>query len=99
MLIPWSKTFSLVPRSGSSVKVKYQGHNFKKWPFLEQLSFTNTSCLPLLFDYLLKKKKDKIELINFRLGETQLFTSLKNKPFENIMGKEENIGNHHFLLF
>ena len=24
---------------------------------------------------------------------------LKNKPFENIMGKGENAGNQHFLLF
>ena len=26
-------------------------------------------------------------------------TSLKKKPFENIVGKGENAGNHHFLLF
>ena len=24
---------------------------------------------------------------------------LKKKPFENIVGKRENAGNHHFLLF
>ena len=30
MCIPWGKTFSLVPRSRSSVKVKCQGHNLKK---------------------------------------------------------------------
>ena len=30
MIIPCDKTFLLVPSSRSSVKVKYQGHNFKK---------------------------------------------------------------------
>ena len=28
--IPWGKTLSLVPKSMSSVKVKYQGHSFRK---------------------------------------------------------------------
>ena len=28
--IPWGKTFSLVPKSRSSVKVKYKGHSFEK---------------------------------------------------------------------
>ena len=27
------------------------------------------------------------------------FKALKEKPFENIVGKEENAGNQHFLLF
>ena len=26
-------------------------------------------------------------------------TTLEKKPFENIVGKEENAGNQHFLLF
>ena len=30
MCIPWGKTLSLVPKSRSSVKVKYQGHSFQK---------------------------------------------------------------------
>ena len=31
--------------------------------------------------------------------QTWLLTSLKKKAFENIVGKEENAGNKHFLLF
>ena len=27
------------------------------------------------------------------------FDDLRKKPFENIVGKEENAGNKHFLLF
>ena len=27
------------------------------------------------------------------------FDALEEKPFENIVGKEENAGNQHFLLF
>ena len=30
MYIPYGKTLSLVPKSTSSVKVKYQGHSFQK---------------------------------------------------------------------
>ena len=30
---------------------------------------------------------------------TQLLTTLKKKPFENIVDKGENSGNRHFLLF
>ena len=26
-------------------------------------------------------------------------TTLRNRPFENIVGKGENAGNQHFLLF
>ena len=51
MCIPCSKTFSLVIRSKSpvKVKVKYQGHIFKKkkkkkWLLQFHLSFTNTAC-------------------------------------------------------
>ena len=28
--IPWGKTLSIAPKSRSSVKVKYQGHSFRK---------------------------------------------------------------------
>ena len=31
--------------------------------------------------------------------ETRLLTTLRKKPFENIVGKGENAGNQHFLLF
>ena len=30
---------------------------------------------------------------------SQLLTTLRKKPFENIAGKGENAGNQHFLLF
>ena len=33
------------------------------------------------------------------ITQSQLLTTLKKKSFENILGKEENVGNHHFLLF
>ena len=31
--------------------------------------------------------------------QTRFFMILKKKPFENIVGKGENAGNHHSLLF
>ena len=31
--------------------------------------------------------------------QSRLFTTLKKKYFENIVGKGENAGNQHFLLF
>ena len=31
--------------------------------------------------------------------QSRLLTTLCQKPFENIMGKGENAGNQHFLLF
>ena len=48
--VPWGKTISLAPKSRSPVKVKLkcQGHSFrkkkKKWPLRRHLCFTNTSC-------------------------------------------------------
>ena len=36
------------------------------------------------------------ELTNIR---SRLLTTVRKKPFENIMGKEENAGTQHFLLF
>ena len=42
--IPCGKALSLVPKSTSSVKVKYQGHSFQKnGRFGEHWCFTNTS--------------------------------------------------------
>ena len=40
------KTFLLNPslRSSVKVKVKYQGHNIKKWALQGHSCFTNTSC-------------------------------------------------------
>ena len=29
----------------------------------------------------------------------KLFTTIRERPFENIVGKAENAGNQHFLLF
>ena len=37
--------------------------------------------------------------ICFLLFKLAYFTFNKRKPFENIVGKEENAGNQHFLLF
>ena len=31
--------------------------------------------------------------------QSQLLTTLGKKPFEKIVGKGENVGNQHFLLF
>ena len=31
--------------------------------------------------------------------QSRPLTTLDKKPFENIMGKEENAGNEHFLFF
>ena len=47
MCIPYGKTFSLIPRSMSSVKVKYHGLNLKKrkkCPFQKHSCLTNASC-------------------------------------------------------
>ena len=50
--ISWGKSLSLLPKSRSSVKVKvkYQGHSFKKkWLLRVHWCFTNTSyCILLL---------------------------------------------------
>ena len=32
-------------------------------------------------------------------AQSRLLTTLRKKPFENIVGKGENAGNQHFLLF
>ena len=37
--------------------------------------------------------------INTFTTQSQLLTTLKNKPFRNIVGKGENAGYQHFLLF
>ena len=39
-------------------------------------------------------KSSKLFTTQFRF-----LTTLKKEPFENIMGKGENAGNQHFLLF
>ena len=31
--------------------------------------------------------------------QSRILTTLKQRAFENIVGKEENAGNQHFLLF
>ena len=31
--------------------------------------------------------------------QSRLLTTMKKKTFENIVGKEQNAGNQHFLLF
>ena len=46
-------------------------------------------------------KTQKHGIGNFKLFTTQFqhLTTLYRKPFENIVGKGENAGNQHFLLF
>ena len=38
-----------------------------------------------------------LELTSYK--QSLVKSTLKKKPFENIMGKEENAGNQHFVLF
>ena len=45
--IPWGKALSLVLKSRSSVKVKYQGHSFRKNGCSGAFVFKNTSCSSL----------------------------------------------------
>ena len=40
-----------------------------------------------------------LEILSLFTTQSQLLTALKKKPFENIVGKEENAGNQHFLPF
>ena len=46
---------------------------------------------------------DQSKILSFGKGltlfQSQLSTTLEKKPFENIVGKGENAGNQHFLLF
>ena len=44
MCIPWGNTFSSVPRGRSSVKVKYEAHNFKKNCHCGGIYVLETSC-------------------------------------------------------
>ena len=51
-----------------------------------------------LFSESLKPRIVGLSFITF-IAQSQLFTTLSKRPFENIVGKGENAGNQHFLLF
>ena len=40
-----------------------------------------------------------ISFINAFTEQVRIFTTVREKPFENTAGKGENAGNQHFLLF
>ena len=44
-------------------------------------------------------KLDLILRLKLFTTQSRLLTTLTQRPFENIMGKGENAGNQHFLLF
>ena len=91
--IPWCKNLSLVTKSRSFVKVRYQGHNFEK------MAFANTPCLlkPVPNDKVL----DWFKLKAFADDRTRVAENLKFafERVENIVGKGENAGYQHFILF
>ena len=39
------------------------------------------------------------DLVDTFTTQSRLLMTLKKKPFDNIVGKGENVGNQHFLLF
>ena len=49
MYIPWGITLSLVPKSKSSVKVKYQGHSFRKNGRFGGISVAQTWLVTTMF--------------------------------------------------
>ena len=55
------------------------------------------------FPFLMRKKifeKKNAAISTFALfQQSQLLITPREKPFENIVGKGENAGNQHFLLF
>ena len=57
------------------------------------------------FDHVSKLSDDKRLTMHRDVTLFQYLTTLsfkdprKNRPFENVVGKEENAGNQHFLLF
>ena len=52
--------------------------------------------LSLIFFFLVFKGFSSVKLLT---TQSRLLTTLRKKPFENIVGKGENAGNKHFLLF
>ena len=53
----------------------------------------------IMFNYFHHNRAYKVPLRKLFTTQSTLLTTLKQMVFENIMGKGENAGNQHFLLF
>ena len=86
----------MVPSSRSSVKVKYQGHSFLKNGHCGGISvFLKHSLLSC--NTSVYSPNEKVWFIYSVIFKWKSY-SKKKKTFENV-GKWDNAGNQHFLLF
>ena len=96
--IPWVKTLYLVPKSRSSVKVKYEGHSLRKngncrGIHVSQTHLVSFSICNLKRFCCLMKSEDI-----FNAGPLSFCHTIpRKKAFENILGKPENTCNNHFV--
>ena len=112
--ILWDKALSLVPKSRSSVKVKYQGHSFQKNGRCRGIWVTNTFCFGscnfarvLLIEHSLTISSPKDKILDQSKWKTftdqKINVSQKLKflfgRVENIVGNGENAVYQHFLFF
>ena len=97
------ETLSLIPKSRSSVKVKYQGHSFQKMAVAGGIHVSQTHLVLTCFQKALLLgifSFSQEVLCPLSLYHTiPTFTTMRKKPLENIVGKGENAGSQHFLLF
>ena len=66
----------------------------KRLPIKKEADEKNTLVTNFVFSTFYMFSALYLFLTHFRL-----LTTLGEKPLENIVGKEENVGNQHFLLF
>ena len=69
-------------------------------------SFSHNVFYPIKEKFYCFSKAFSAKAVNFNklrflffTTQSRLLTTLKKGPFENIVGKEENAGNQHFLLY
>ena len=58
-----------------------------------------TETAPLMLKIFASNKPLYASLYLSYTTKSQLLTNPRKRPFENIVGKGENVGNQHFLLF
>ena len=56
-------------------------------------------CLESVLYLRLISAEKSVHKVKPFITKSQLFTTVRKKAFENIVGKGENAGNQHFLLF
>ena len=88
--------------------------NFEFWLKIKQMQVSACTLIMLLLPFSFQTFKDQshlfmvgLKVVNMALNlafqlfptKSRLLTTLDKKAFENIVGKGENAGNQHFLLF